>query len=167
MSLVLIGMMGSGKTTVGRQAAFRLSWEFVDLDRVITENAAMDISSIFEIEGEAGFRSRETDALRSLLPASERILAAGGGTPTIAENWPLIRAHGTVVHLAADVESMLTRVQGKKKRPMLGDDPAGAIERLAGERGKWYALADAVIDTTGRTVDSVIDEVVRLARESE
>jgi shikimate kinase len=157
--LVLIGLMGAGKTTVGRRCAAQLGCGFVDTDDVVAANAGMTVPEIFAAEGEAGFRTRETAALADVLASPEPlVVACGGGAMTRPENRHAVRDQ-FVVWLVAEPEVLATRAtaDGLETRPLLhGRDPIVALARIARDRAAAYeAAADDVVTTEGRSVDQV------------
>lgn len=154
--------MGAGKSTVGRYLASRLSYHFVDTDHLIEERTGADIPWIFDVEGEEGFRARETAALDSLQGVSRYIIATGGGVVVRPENHSRLKALGKVVYLTAAVEQLLARTSKDKKRPLLQvADPRTRIEQLLRERGPLYQqLADLTLQTDGRGSKWVVQQVV-------
>lgn len=165
--LVLVGLMGAGKSSVGRVCAARLDRPFVDVDEVIAAVGGRSVAEIFATEGESAFRVLERDALADAC-ASPRplVIACGGGAMGDAENRRRVRATGCVVWLTADPVTLATRVGAgaeQARRPLLvGDDPPVAtLERLATLRGPAYeAAAHVTVDTTGCAVDEVADRVI-------
>lgn len=157
MNVVLVGLMGSGKSTIGRLAAHSLGFEFVDTDHVITDAAQKSIPKIFETEGESGFRARETEALRSLSGVQNSIIATGGGIVTVPENLPLLRQLGFVVWLNADPQTLHQRTSHGHDRPLLRNaDPAGTLRTLLEKRGPLY---EQVCDMKITTDDFSTEEI--------
>jgi shikimate kinase len=148
-NLYLVGLMGAGKTTVGRVLARRLKLRFLDSDQEIERRCGVKIPVIFEIEGEAGFRARETAAIGELTQLRGIVLATGGGVVGAAENRSLLAASGTVVYLHAQPEDLYERVRHDRNRPLLATaDPRARLRQLYGERDPLYrSIADVVIDT--------------------
>lgn len=160
--IVLVGFMGSGKTTVGEKLAALLQARFIDLDAVIAEQAGMSIPDIFSREGEEGFRWRETRALESLRASEHAVIATGGGVVTVEENWPLMRRLGPVVFLRTQLRSALTRIGDGRGRPLAqGDDREERMASLLTERTPLYEKADYIVDTDGLSPLAV----ARLVRE--
>ena len=118
-TIILIGMMGAGKTTIGKSLANHLDKTFIDSDHEIQKRTGVKIPIIFEIEGEAGFRKRETDMLRELLKIDNIVLATGGGIIINEENRKLIKEKGTIIYLRATVNDLLHRTRHDKNRPLL------------------------------------------------
>lgn len=146
-SIVLIGPMGSGKSTVGRCLATLLNKDFVDSDQELEERCGADIPWIFDIEGEEGFRKRETDVLDHLSRRSNSVIATGGGAVLAEENRRILRSIGQVVYLTADPEILFARVAKDKSRPLLQvPEPQKAYEQIFVKRDPLYrATADIVI----------------------
>lgn len=152
-TLVLVGMMGSGKTAVGTALADLLGVPFVDSDREIEAAAQLTIAEIFERYGEAFFRRKEAQVLGRLLEGPPRVLATGGGAFLRAENREAIAAAGAVsVWLDAPLEVLWRRVRHKTTRPLLRtEDPRGTLARLLAERAPVYALADVAVSAVPET----------------
>jgi shikimate kinase len=163
-NIVLVGFMGTGKSVVGVRLAERLGWRFVDTDVLISREAGCSISDIFQAESEAGFRERETAALRSLYGAAGTVVATGGGVMGRDENISLLRSIGPLVCLTARPEIILERTRPWKDRPLLAGstDPLSTMERLLSERAPRYVLADVAIDTSDLPVEGVVDEICRV-----
>jgi 3-dehydroquinate synthase len=162
-NIFLIGLMGAGKTTVGRALAKRLNKRFIDSDHEIEARTGASIPLIFEIEGEASFRQREVDAIRDLASLDGIVLATGGGAVLRPENRECLRANGTVIYLRASVASILQRTQHDKNRPLLQTaDPRKRIEELAREREPLYQeVADIIVDTGRPNVQSLVQTILQ------
>lgn len=163
-NVVLVGPMGAGKSTVGRLLASRLGLGFVDTDAVIEERTGADIPWIFDVEGESGFRQRETNVLRDLLnDNSAMVIATGGGIVTQPENLPLLQSLGTVFYLKASIDQLVARTSKDKKRPLLQvDDPEAKIKALVAERSPLYeAAAHATIMTDARGAKGVVQQICK------
>ncbi len=143
-NLILIGPMGAGKSTIGKRLALRLGLSFLDLDDWIEDHCGATIPLIFEVEGEAGFRKREHEALVDAVKCGGRLIATGGGCVLREDNREVIRGGGFVVWLAASVEEQLRRLARDRKRPLLrAPDREARLRTLAAERDPIYAgLAD-------------------------
>jgi len=146
-NLVLVGPMGAGKSTIGRRLAERYRLAFHDLDQDVESRTGATVRLIFELEGEDGFRRRETEVLHELLDGSGRLVATGGGSVLAAENRALIRERGFVVYLGASVGQQLKRLERDRKRPLLAaPDRRARLEALALERDPLYReVADLVV----------------------
>ncbi len=166
-NIFLVGMMGAGKTSVGRVLARRLHHEFIDSDHEIEARTGVRIPTIFEIEGEAGFRSREQEVIAELVTYPNIVLATGGGAVLKPENRAALRKHGVVIYLSATVNDLLERTLHDKNRPLLRtDNPRARLEALLKERDPLYKdVADLVIDTANHNVHSLATSIERrLAR---
>ena len=150
-SLFLVGPMGAGKTTVGRLIAELFRMPFIDLDHEIEAHTGAAVGLIFELEGEAGFRRRESAMLAGLAARHGIVLATGGGAVLDAENRRVLRENGFVIWLDADVDAQLARLARDRQRPLLqAPDRRERLERLARERNPLYAeIADLRIASTG------------------
>ena len=166
--LVLIGFMGSGKTSIGRSLSYKLRRAFYDTDKIIAEREGMSISEIFASKGENYFRQLETDVLRDARDDKiPRIYSLGGGTPVLLQNQPIITTCGTVVYLRIQPEAVFERLKNDTTRPLLQcDDPLEKIRKLIKERGPAYErCADIIVDTGERTRDEVIEDVLSNLRD--
>ncbi len=161
-NLILIGPMGSGKTTVGKQLAKRTRMDFVDSDHMIEDRCGVSISTIFDIEGEEGFRKRETKMLAELVDRTGIVLATGGGAIISEENRILLRKSGFVVYLKTSIETQLSRTQKNQNRPLLDDvDAEKKLTQLMDERGALYEQeADLVVTSGDRMVSKVVEEIL-------
>ena len=148
-NIYLVGMMGAGKTTVGRLLARRLKLRFVDTDQEIESRCGVRIPLIFEIEGETGFRTREAQVLAELTALDGIVLGTGGGVVLAEENRKRLGARGTVVYLRARPEDLYERVRHDRNRPLLATaDPLGRLRELYAQRDPLYqSIADLTIDT--------------------
>jgi len=167
-NVFLVGPMGSGKSAVGRQLATRLDLAFVDSDAEIEARTGVDIPYIFEKEGEAGFREREREVLDALTGRSRVLLSTGGGAVLDPANRERLRSRGCVVYLRTSVKQQFARTRRSGHRPLLSnDDPLGTLERLMLERAPLYEqAADLVVDTDGRKVGAVVEEIMRRLAEA-
>lgn len=160
--LVLVGLMGAGKTTVGAACATRLARPFVDTDNIVEANTGMSVSEVFANQGEGGFRELErravTDACATPTPA---VIACGGGAVLDGDNRRRLNRAGFVVWLQARPATLMGRVKDGSERPLLQGRGTATLERLAVVRAAAYeAAADAVVDTDGRTVPEVVNAVL-------
>ena len=161
-NLFLVGMMGAGKTTVGRLLARRLKRSFYDSDHEIERRCGVRIPLIFDIEGEAGFRMRETQVLADLCALENIVLATGGGAVLAEENRRLLARHGKVVYLHARPGYLWQRVRHDRNRPLLTTaDPQKKLEALYAERDPLYReVADVVLDTGKQSVQSLARDLL-------
>ncbi len=150
-NLFLIGPMGAGKTTVGRHVAELFRMPFVDLDHEIEAHTGAAVSLIFELEGEAGFRRRESAALADAAARNGLVLATGGGAVLNADNRRTLHQRGFVIWLDAEVDAQLARLSRDRQRPLLcAPDRRARLEQLAAERNPLYAeIADLRLDSVG------------------
>lgn len=149
-SIFLVGMMGAGKTSVGKVLARRLGKTFHDCDHEIERATGVKVSVIFEIEGEAGFRVRESRALATLVTRPDIVLATGGGAVVSAANRKLLADHGTVVYLRATPEDLWERTRHDRNRPLLQTpDPLARLKELFAERDPLYREAAHIVLDTG------------------
>lgn len=162
-NIILIGPMGSGKTTVGKQLAKRKRMDFVDSDHMIEDRCGVNISTIFDIEGEEGFRKRETKMLIELCERSGVVLATGGGAIASEENRILLRKSGYVVYLKTSIETQLARTQKNQNRPLLENvDAEHKLTELMEERGVLYEQeADLIVTSGERVVSKVVEEIMQ------
>ena len=162
-NVVLVGPMGSGKTSVGRRLACVLKRDFFDSDFEIVAKTGVAIDHIFDVEGEEGFRIRETQMLKDLCEIPNIVLATGGGIVIKPENRELLKQnHSFVVYLSSTVEQLLKRTAKSKTRPLLeqSNDREKTIRDLLEAREDWYQeVADVVIDTTGKKLYAIINEI--------
>jgi len=158
--VVLVGFMGSGKSSVGRELARRFRAPFVDVDERIESAAGCRIRDLFGREGEPAFRVREKAALREVLSVRGCVVATGGGAFADEENRVLLRSYAPVVYLEAAVETLLERLAGDLGRPLLrGGDREEVVRELLSRREPGYRTADVTVRTDGRTVKGVAGQV--------
>ena len=167
-NIVLIGFMGTGKTSTGKTLATRLGFSFLDLDQAIEAEAGMTIPQIFEQFGEEGFRTREREAVRKAADRRNTVISTGGGVVKNEENMKALRAHGVVGCLTADVDTILARTAARGQRPVLAGrddgDRRAAVEALMQERAPLYAVADYTVDTSEWSPLLVVDDIVKYLR---
>ena len=163
--LVLIGFMGTGKSSVGREIAGRCALRFVDTDSLIRKRFSKSIAEIFALIGEAAFRDEEHRCLSELQGAQQLVLATGGGIVLQRRNHPLLRQLGPIIWLTATEEVILERVSRNRSRPLLySDDPQATIRNLIKHRYPLYdLLADITVETTGLTHHQVADCIIKAA----
>ena len=165
-TVVLVGLMGTGKSTVARKLGERLGRPVIDTDRAVEATEGRSVREIFASSGEDAFREMESRALEVALDGGSAVVAAAGGIVLRRSNRELLvaarrRGLAIVVWLRADTNSLVARTSRGAHRPLLDGDPAGTLSRLADERGALYAeVADAVVDTDDLDVDAVADAVL-------
>lgn len=168
-TVFLIGMMGSGKTTLGRALAHRLDLPFADTDRILVDRTGVPVTTIFEIEGEDGFRRRESAVLAELAEGEPHVVATGGGAVLAAANRELMRAHGTVVYLRARLEHLWERTRHDTTRPLLATpNPRATLAELMQVRDPLYReAAHIVVDTGSQAAASLVARVEAALRTHE
>ncbi|MGS1094863.1 shikimate kinase [Aquamicrobium terrae] len=160
-SIVLVGLMGAGKTSIGRKVAATLGLPFVDSDHEIEDVSRMTIPELFEAYGEPEFRALEQRVIARILETGPRVLSTGGGAYMNEQTRAAIAGHGVSVWLKADLDLLMERVSKKQNRPLLRDpDPRGVLRRLMDERYPVYALADATVVTRDESKDVIAAEVI-------
>ncbi|PKM11825.1 MAG: shikimate kinase AroK [Gammaproteobacteria bacterium HGW-Gammaproteobacteria-3] len=161
-NIYLIGLMGAGKTTVGRQLAKALKLPFYDSDKAIEETTGVDIATIFEFEGEAGFRDREQKMIHQLTQMQAIVLATGGGAILRDDNRQRLQENGFVVYLQCSVDRLLERTKRDTKRPLLQtENPRARLEQLLLLRDPWYRVcADYIVDTGRMSGKAVIKNIL-------
>ena len=166
INIFLVGLMGAGKSTIGRHLAKALGLEFVDSDHEIERRTGASIPLIFDVEGEAGFRQREKKIIYELSRRDGIVLATGGGVVLDPDNRARLRERGQVVYLYATVEQLLTRTAKDRNRPLLQTaDPRARLQELLEVRDALYReVADVVVDTGGRTARSAEREILAKIR---
>lgn len=160
-NLILIGMMGSGKTTVGRALARQLDKEFVDSDEEIQRRTGVTIPHIFDVEGEAGFRQRESAAIADLVTRNNIVLATGGGAVLAAQNREMLRQNGLVIYLKASVHDLWQRTRNDRNRPLLQTgDPRAKLTELFEQRDPLYMeAADIVMPSSKQSVYALVQKL--------
>lgn len=163
-NIFLIGPMGAGKTSTGRQLAKTLERQFVDSDREIERYTGATISLLFQVEGEAGFRRRERAMIERLTQRENIVLATGGGVVLDEKNRADLIRRGTVVYLRAPVAQLIRRTAGDKTRPLLQTaDPRERLARIVKERDPLYRqVADIIVDTAGKSPRQLAVRIVQL-----
>ena len=162
-NIILVGPMGSGKTTIGRRLSEKLSLDFFDSDYEIIDATGVSIDHIFDVEGEKGFRSRESDVIKKLCITPNIVLATGGGAVILKENRELIKKAGVVVYLSSSVDQILRRTAKSKTRPLLekSNNRRKTIADILEARDSLYKeVASVIINTNGKKLNEVIDEII-------
>jgi shikimate kinase len=162
-SIVMIGMMGAGKSSIGKRLAARLGIPFADADAAIEEAAGMSVADIFEAHGEPSFRSGEARVIARLLDNGPQVLATGGGSFVNRETRARIHDKGVSVWLKADVEVLLRRVKRRDNRPLLrNDDPAATLTALLAAREPFYSEADLTVVSREVPHEIIVEEIITL-----
>jgi shikimate kinase len=163
----LVGPMGAGKTTIGKLLADELNLEFIDVDREIEARSGVDIPWIFDREGEAGFRIRESAALGELSQLDRVLVSTGGGAVLLSDNRKMMSSTGVVVYLHTSVDEQVRRTSRDRKRPLLqNDDPSRVLAELMAIREPLYRdVADIIVDTDGRSPKTVAQDIATRLRQ--
>lgn len=164
-NIFLVGPMGAGKSTIGRQLAQQLNMEFFDSDHEIEKRTGADVGWVFDLEGEEGFRDREEKVINELTAKQGIVLATGGGSVKSKKTRNRLSARGVVVYLETTIEKQLSRTQRDKKRPLLQvDEPAREVlEKLASERNPMYdEISDITIHTDEQSAKVVANQIIEL-----
>jgi shikimate kinase len=161
-NIFLIGLMGAGKSTVGKVLAKKLGRRFLDADHVIEERCGVKIPLIFEMEGEEGFRKREAQTIRDVTAEENIILATGGGAVLLPENRKVLSERGTVIYLHANPIELWHRTKGSESRPLLrSGDPKKILENLYAIRDPLYReIADHIIETGKPSVNQLVNTLI-------
>ena len=166
-NIYLVGLMGSGKTTVGKLTAKKLVQSFLDSDHLIEERSGVRVPLIFEYEGEEGFRKREKKVLEELVTMNNIILATGGGIILEESNQKLLVKNGLVIYLKADYDLLASRLQSDLTRPLLqGVDIKEKLKKLLEERDPIYrSIADCVIETKNKRAMDIVKEIEKITKQ--
>ena len=162
-NIILVGPMGSGKTTIGRRLSESLNLDFFDSDHEIIDITGVSIDHIFDVEGEKGFRTRESDVLKKLCNMPNIVLATGGGAVILEENRELIKKASSVIYLLSSVDQILRRTAQSKTRPILekSNNRRKTITGILEARDSLYKeVASLIINTNGKKLNEVIDEII-------
>lgn len=161
-NIVLIGLMGSGKTTVGKMLADELDYTFVDTDAIIEETSGLTINEIFSRFGENDFREKEVSAVRRLCLQENLVISTGGGIVERTENLDSLRQNGLIFYLFAPSGELFNRIRTMQNRPLLNNpDPERTLAQLLEKREKFYNLADVKIDTVNKSLDEIVKEIIQ------
>lgn len=166
-NIILIGMMGAGKTTVGKLLANLIGKTFIDVDHEIQQRTGVGIPVIFEIEGEAGFRKRESEVLREVIQQQNIVLATGGGAILHPDNRTLLRQHGTVIYLCAPVSELRRRTHQDKNRPLLqtGNVYAKLTELFIQRDPLYRETAHIIMDSGKQSVRALVQKLTQKLRQ--
>lgn len=163
MNIILVGFMGTGKTAVARALARKLKMRYIDLDDIIEADEGRSIKDIFAESGEGRFRYLEKQAAKKISSLDKQVIATGGGVVLDKQNVENLKKNGIMVCLTATPEVIYARVKDQSHRPLLKvDKPQEVIKELLESRRPYYAKADFTIDTSGLTVEQVVNKIVKL-----
>lgn len=167
-NIVLIGFMGTGKSSVGLKLSQRLKRKFIDMDREIEKITGMTVSKIFRVHGETRFRSEEKLLAKKLSQKNDLVIATGGGVVLQEENVKALQENGILICLDTSPEDIFERVSRKKKiRPLIKKNfQLDDIKNMLAEREQFYSCADYRICTSGKELNAIVEEVVRIVRKS-
>lgn len=167
-NIVLIGFMGTGKSSIGIKLAEKLNMKFVDMDREIEKLTGMTVSELFRRHGEIRFRSEERLMAQKLSRQKNLVIATGGGVVLKEENIEVLRKNGILICLTANPEDIFERVRRKRaNRPLLKKNlQVKDIENMLKEREPFYAVADFKVNTSGREIDEVVEEIIDYIKSS-
>ena len=162
MNYFLIGMMGSGKTSLGKSLANDIDCNFIDLDGEIEKTAGIKINNIFDKYGEKYFRKLEMETSRKVIKNSENnVIATGGGFPINENNFKWMENIGTIIWLKASAETIFKRIRSSKDRPLLTNPSIQSIEGILSERMKYYQRAKYHIDTNGKSLNTAVNTLIK------
>ena len=165
-NIIFVGLMGSGKTTIGKQVSKSLDMEFFDTDHAVEVKTGVNIATIFELEGEEGFRLREHNLLVDLIDNQKKVIATGGGIVLKGENRKLLRQLGTVVYLRSNIKDLILRLKNDKTRPLIQNvNLDEKFNELYKERDPLYIeVADYIINTKNKKVSDIKNEILELLK---
>ena len=167
-NIVLVGMMGAGKTTIGELLATKLNRELKDIDRVIEQEQKKSIIEIFTDDGEEVFRKLESETIEKFSNMSDLIISTGGGALEKANNLSNLQKNGIIIYLKADIEELFKRVKNETQRPLLKEqDPLEVIKKLIKKREKFYLMADITIITDNKSPEKITEEIIKAIKNYE
>ena len=163
-NIVLVGLMGSGKSAIGRTIAKKLGRRFIDTDRLIERKTGKTIAEIFNSEGELLFRKQEKDIIRKISQYIGIVIATGGGAIKDPENFKCLKESGWIIALFASPAVLYQRIAGKRIRPLLldEDEPIKKLEEIFNERKSMYSQADFQVNTENKEINQIADEIIDL-----
>ncbi|OXM85909.1 shikimate kinase [Paenibacillus rigui] len=159
-NIVLVGFMGTGKSTVGKELSNRLGWTFTDTDTLIEVQQGMPISEIFRLHGEAAFRKAESDVIETVLKGERQIISTGGGAVLAEQNRTNMLQGGFVVALSASAETIIQRVSQDQTRPLVQGNVEERVKTLLQTRKHAYDFAELIIDTTQHPVSAIAELIM-------
>lgn len=159
-NIVLIGFMGTGKSTVGKTLSERLGWSFTDTDALVEEQQGTTISEIFRLHGEAAFRKSESDVIQAVLNGERQVVSTGGGAVLAEHNRTCMLEGGLVVALKASADTIIERVSQDQTRPLVQGDVAERVHTLLETRKHAYDFAHLIIDTSELSVERIVEKII-------
>ncbi|MDD3150869.1 MAG: shikimate kinase [Candidatus Gastranaerophilales bacterium] len=159
-NIVLIGLMGSGKTTIGKLLAQKLGLNFIDTDSIIEKEANKTINEIFENYGEELFRKLESNTIKEISKREEKVISTGGGIVENPENMQNLRKNGIIVYLEAGPKELYERIKGDNNRPLLKNNPKDTLKNLFEKRSPLYKQADIIVNTEHKESYEIINEII-------
>ena len=167
-NIVLVGMMGAGKTTVGEFLSAKFNRELKHIDRVIEQEQKKSIIEIFTNDGEEAFRQLESETIEKFSNMSDLIISTGGGALEKANNLSNLQKNGIIIYLKADIEELFKRVKNETQRPLLKEqDPLEVIKKLIKKREKFYLMADITIITDNKSPEKITEEIIKAIKNYE
>ncbi|MFH0703143.1 MAG: shikimate kinase [bacterium] len=161
-NIILIGLMGCGKTTIGRLIAEKLNKKFVDTDELIEKEMQKNINEIFKLYGENFFRELESKIIKKITLEINQVISTGGGIVEIPENIECLKQNSMIFYLYAPVEELFRRIKNENNRPLLkNDNPLETLEKLLNKRERFYNRANIKINTVNKEFDKIISEIIR------
>ncbi|MDH5174339.1 MAG: AAA family ATPase [Elusimicrobiota bacterium] len=168
MNIVLTGMMGTGKTVVGKKLAQKLNMKYISTDEMIEKDAGMSVPKIFKRKGEPYFRDVETKAVKCVAMLDNFVIDTGGGVVQRSENMEELERNGPIICLTASPEAILKRTSKTNYRPLLNvDSPVREVKKLLKKRKKFYKRCNRMIDTSNKGIEEVVDEIIKFLSERE
>ena len=162
-NIILIGLMGSGKTTVGKKLADKLNMEFIDTDELIVQKALKSINQIFAEDGEIFFRNLESDVIKEISDQKNLVISTGGGSVIREENINNLKKNGILFYLYAPANELLKRIKNDTERPLIKtENPLETLKNLLEKREKYYNTADFKINTCEKSFEEIADEIISL-----
>ena len=163
-NIILVGFMGTGKSTIGKLLASQPGWQFADTDEVVEHQAGMPIAELFSSHGEVYFRSLESKVVQELLNGNKQVLSTGGGAVLAEQNRTCMLQNGFVIALKAAPEEIIRRVSNDPNRPLLQGDLQERVHTLLEQRKHAYDFAQAEIDTTNLTTEQIVNQIMQLMK---
>jgi len=164
-NIYIVGFMGTGKTSTGRELAARLKRDFFDLDEIIEQKEKMSVAQIFKQKGESYFRKLERDLVKEVASRENLVVSCGGGAIVDKDNLASLKKSGVIICLQSDADTILKRTKGNLQRPLLNvDNPRERINKLLKDREPFYSQSDHFLDTTGLSVSQTADKILEIIK---